>query len=94
MPPARASGATSVSSEIKGAESQREFILRLLKDYGQVSAHDLVFLHGITRAGARIWELRREGYPIVTDPSRVLDDGSRSMAVYRLPRADQTALPW
>lgn len=62
-------------------ESQRAFILRLLTEYGRVSARDLVFQHGITRAGARIWELRRQGYRIVTEqrPGR--------MAVYRLERA-------
>ena len=76
-------------------ESQREFILRLLKLYGRVDAHALVFTHGITRAGARIFELRQEGYPIVTERGERLPDGTQPMAVYRyVAEPEQGALPW
>ena len=67
---------------------QRAYILRQLKAHGSVDARDLLLQHGIARAAARIHELRQEGYPIVTEPPRTLEDGRRTMASYRLVDAE------
>lgn len=71
-------------------ETQRNFILRQLQAYGRVSAHDLNYRHGITRSGARIYELRQAGFNIVTERK------AGEMAVYRLvvPEPAQRELPW
>lgn len=85
-----------VAGGMSERETQNALILDLLTKYGRVSAHDLTFRFGITRAAARIWELRHKGHNIVTDPSKRLDDGTRTMAEYRLVGAEptQAALPW
>lgn len=66
--------------------TQREEVLRLLQDRGTqgVSAHELIYELGITRAAAVIWELRHDGYPITTLDEGLLPDGRRRLARYIL----------
>jgi predicted ArsR family transcriptional regulator len=66
------------------ARSQREQILGLLRAHGTVSAHDLTYRHGITRAAARIWELRQEGYVIETGARMTSPGEKRAQAIYTL----------
>lgn len=49
-------------------ETQKEKVLRILKERGDagLSAHELTYQHGITRAAAVVFDLRKEGYPIET----------------------------
>ena len=63
---------------------QTATVLRLLERDGVISAHDLCFVFGITRTGARIWDLRRLGYKIRTLPMRRLPNGEHTMARYEL----------
>lgn len=51
-------------------ETQRQKILRLLKEAGQsgVNSHDLTYIHGIKQAPTRVHELEAEGYLITTTP--------------------------
>lgn len=66
--------------------TQRETVLRLLKSAGKtgVSAHDLVYRHGITRAAAVVYDLRNDGYDIRTLEEEGLADGRRRLARYEL----------
>ena len=47
--------------------NQKEKILRHLKDVGEITPMDAFQQYGIMRLGARIWDLKRDGYPIETD---------------------------
>ena len=47
-------------------ESQTDVVLALLREHGTVSAHDLTYRFGITRAAARIWDLKQAGHTIET----------------------------
>lgn len=46
--------------------TQSERILRHLNDYGSITALDALKEYGCMRLGARIWDLKREGYDIRT----------------------------
>lgn len=45
-------------------------ILRHLKDYGSIDPMTAIQDYGITRLGARIWDLKERGYLIQTDMVR------------------------
>ena len=64
-------------------DTQNATVLRLLRE-GPISAHDLVYRHGITRVAARVHELKKAGHRIETIPGGKTPDGSREMAHYRL----------
>jgi hypothetical protein len=51
------------------AETQREKILKLLRESGPagVSRQELIFQHRYTQCGARIDELKRQGYRIESE---------------------------
>ena len=51
-------------------ETQRQKVLRLLKESGQsgINSHDLTYIHGIKQAPTRVKELRSEGFLITTTP--------------------------
>ena len=44
--------------------TQTEKILRHLEDIGSITPMEAIRQYGIMRRGARIWDLKREGYPI------------------------------
>lgn len=68
------------------AVTQNRLVLSLLRERGErgVSARELVFDHGITRAAARVYDLKESGYAIETIRGRRLDDGTQEMARYVL----------
>jgi len=47
-------------------ETQREKILRFLRDVGSITPLDAIREFGIMRLAARIWELRKMGFSINT----------------------------
>lgn len=51
-------------------ETQRQKVLRLLKEAGQsgINSHDLTYIHGIKQAPTRVQELEAEGYNILATP--------------------------
>jgi len=55
-------------------KTQRERILDLLKENDKVNSYDLTYKHSIKQAPTRIYELRQQGYTIVS--SAPLKDGS------------------
>lgn len=48
------------------AKSQRDLILSHLQKKGKLTAHDALSLYGVSRAAARVQELRSSGVNIVT----------------------------
>ena len=68
---------------VEARRTQREIVLRALVEAGRngVSALDFLSAHGVYRAGARVFELRNEGYTIRT--VRVIGN----VATYVLDRA-------
>lgn len=47
--------------------TQKERILKYLRDFGSITPLQALRDLGIMRLGARIWELIRDGWPIETD---------------------------
>ena len=47
--------------------TQADRILRHLKDYGSITPVEALRDYGVMRLGARIWDLKREGYSITTE---------------------------
>jgi hypothetical protein len=55
---------------MKGGEvgmTQSERVLRHLNDYGSITSVDAMYEYGIMRLASRINDLRREGYPIISE---------------------------
>ena len=46
--------------------TQKEKVLRHLQDVGEITPITAFAEYGIMRLGARVWDLKREGYPIET----------------------------
>jgi hypothetical protein len=75
--------------------SQRDEVLRLLvqaRDHG-VSAHELVYTHGITRGAAVVFDLKQEGYEIETVDEGNTPDGRQKLARYVLRAGPDGAPP-
>lgn len=49
--------------------TQCERILRHLQDYGSITQAEAVTEYGCYRLGARIWDLKAQGYPSRAKPS-------------------------
>lgn len=47
--------------------TQKERILKYLDDFGSISPLEAMRDLGVMRLGARIWELIRDGWPIVKE---------------------------
>lgn len=64
--------------------TQKATLLRLLNENGSrgVSVHQLIYVHGITRAAAIVHDLKKEGLEIVT-----IDEGDSKLARYVLKAA-------
>lgn len=75
--------------------SQRETVLDLLVRSGEqgVSAYELVYVHGITRGAAAVFDLREEGYVIDTLDEGMTDDGKQKLARYVLRAAPDGEMP-
>ena len=69
--------------------TQRERILRHLKHYGSITQLEAMREYGIMRLGARIYDLRRDGYVIIktTETTRNRYGEACSYARYRLEEA-------
>ena len=50
--------------------TQKERILKYLDDFGSITQLEAIRDIGVMRLGARIWELRRNGVPIVRETER------------------------
>lgn len=66
--------------------TQTERVLQYLKDFGSITPLQALSDLGVMRLGARIWDLRQEGYPITR---RMVGSKNRygesvSFAEYRL----------
>lgn len=46
--------------------TQKDKILRHFRDLGNITPMEAIAQYGIMRLGARIWDLKRMGYPIET----------------------------
>ena len=46
--------------------SQKERILRHLKDFGSITPQEAIADYGVYRLGARIWDLKHDGHLIET----------------------------
>jgi len=46
--------------------SQKERVLKYIEDFGSISSFEAYRDLGITQLGARIWELKKDGYDIKT----------------------------
>lgn len=46
--------------------SQKERVLKYIEKYGSISSFEAYRDLGITQLGARIWELKKDGYDIKT----------------------------
>lgn len=64
---------------------QNEKILRYLEKYGKISQRDATEM-GIARLASRIWEIKRDGTPIITERQKVKnrDQSTSIIAVYLL----------
>ncbi len=47
--------------------TQCEKILRHLRDFGQITPIEALADYGVMRLGARIWDLKRQGYAISSE---------------------------
>jgi hypothetical protein len=74
-------GATNTQVNFKGLPSQKQAVLSHLKEYGSITPLEALKLYGCLRLGARISDLRDEGYKITTD----IAEGKR-YAIYRLEK--------
>lgn len=50
---------------MEGKETQREKVLKFLRDVGSITPLDALREFGIMRLAARVWELRKMGFSIV-----------------------------
>jgi hypothetical protein len=67
--------------------TQRQIVEAMLRQYGQASAHDLTYRHGITRSASIIHRLRRAGWDITTTVE------ADNQAVYHLVHTPQDTPP-
>lgn len=76
----RYGNATEYNSLYQNAKkSQREMILEYLYLYGSITPLEAIIGLGCYRLGARIWDLRKEGFNIVTET-----DPAANYAIYKL----------
>lgn len=65
--------------------SQKDIILRHLREIGPITPMEALRLYGCFRLGARIWELKHEGHPI--EP-KLIDIEGKNVAQYHLVKSD------
>lgn len=73
-----------------GMMRQKDRILRHLEDQGSITQREADDLYGITRLGARIWDLKHDGYNIVTERETSVNryGDKTAYARYRLVRRE------
>lgn len=65
--------------------NQKEQILEHIEKYGSITPLEAQKLYGCMRLGARIWDLRRDGYVIVREIVEVeTRSGKARVARYRM----------
>lgn len=66
--------------------TQTEKVLRHMQKLGSISSWEAIMDYGITRLGARIFELRKSGYDIISERKTTKNrfGESVSFAVYKL----------
>lgn len=66
--------------------TQIEKVLRHMQEFGSISSWEAIMEYGITRLGARIYELKKLGYPISSERQSTKNRFGEnvSYAVYRL----------
>lgn len=67
-------------------KSQKDLILAHIEKHGSITPLEAERLYGCMRLGARIWDLRRDGYDIVSEIVEVptKNGGKARVARYRL----------
>lgn len=67
-------------------KSQKEQILAHIEKYGSITPLEAQQFYGCMRLGTRIWDLRRDGYDIVSEIVEVptKNDGKARVAQYRM----------
>ena len=50
--------------------TQKELIVKHLKEHGKITDLDAYRLYAIRRLGARIWDLKREGFNIISQNTK------------------------
>ena len=70
--------------------TQCERILRHLKDYGTISSLEAINEYGILRLASRINDLRRQGYPIISETKTAKNryDETTHYSVYSLVKEE------
>ena len=63
--------------------SDKARVLQLLRERGSITPLEALHEFGCMRLGARIWDLRHEGYDIVTDTVVAKDKNGERMSYAR-----------
>lgn len=76
--------------------AQNEEILRHLLTYGKITSLEAMNKYGIMRLGARIYDLKKQGYPIKTylRVGKSRNGESMVFAEYRLERVEEARRRW
>lgn len=76
--------------------TQNEQVLKHLMVYGKITSLEAIEKYGILRLGARVWDLKKQGYPIKAYlRSGVARNGEGMVyAEYRLERLDEARRLW
>lgn len=71
--------------------TQKEKILEHLKKHGSITDLEAYNLYAIRRLGARIWDLRDEGFPIKSEPTKEKNRFGQytTFVTYRLEKGDE-----
>ena len=78
------------------AVTQNEQVLKHLLTYEKIMSLEAVELYGIMRLGARIYDLKKQGYPIKTylRVGKSRNGESMVFAEYRLERVEEARRRW
>ena len=76
--------------------TQNEVVLRLLLDNRSITSLEAMNKYGIMRLGARVYDLKKQGYPIKTylRVGKSRNGESMVFAEYRLERVEEARRLW
>ena len=76
--------------------TQNEVVLRLLLDNRSITSLEAMNKYGIMRLGARVYDLKKQGYPIKTYLRVGKSQNGESMvyAEYRMERREEARRLW
>ena len=76
--------------------TQNEAVLRHLLDNGNITSLEAMNIYGIMRLGARIYDLKKQGYPIKTFLRIGKSRNGENMvyAEYRMERVEEARRRW